>query len=145
MLNSLLPNISKHTLPAVVDWFLRNKAEKGERDQSLCGEQRDCQRVCLCININCKHLKAVGDAPAVVLTVDACLWESMNIYQCKMGAISLTQYRLRWPLRCYLVLVAPFALEQVQSPCVLLTHCHYWRTSHRLPVAKAAVALKMVA
>lgn len=115
-------------------WWLKKKGGGGSK--SLWRTKR--LPACLSLHQHkVQTFEAVGDAPAVVLTVDTCLWECMNIYQCKMGAISLTQYRLHWLLRYYLVLVALFALKQVQSPCVLLTHCHYWRTSHQLPVAEA--------
>lgn len=123
-------------------WWIKKKGGWG----SKCLWRTKRLQACLSLHQHkVQTFEGVEDAPAVVLTVDTCLWESMNIYQCKMGAISLTQYRQRWLLRYYLVLVALLALKQVQSPGVLLTHCHCWRTSHQLPVAKAATALKMVA
>lgn len=69
---------------------IKEKGGKGIK-VSLANKETVSMSVFVC-NIECKTFEAVGDTPAVVLTVDSCLCERLNIYQCKMGAISLTQY-----------------------------------------------------
>lgn len=123
-----------------LQWWKR----KGEGDQTLFGKQRDCQHVCLCINI--KHLM-LFETPSLLfcLSVLVCMNVWIYISAKWVQLVSPTQYWLRWFRRHYLVVVAPLSLKQVQSPCVLLTHCHYWSMNHQLPVAKVSIALKIVA